>query len=173
MKVNDRFIWAVEMLHIDPDDHILEIGCGHGIAVSLIAPRLKTGSITAVDSSRAMIDKAQRKNEGLDADFIHQSFGETALGDQRYDKIFAFNVNIFLHDAEKELSLIRGYLAPLGALYVFHQPPPASGMEVVQGFADRITGELEKGGYTVRDVLFKKLAPSPCVCVISQPSPTP
>ncbi len=65
MKVNDRFIWAVEMLHIDPDDHILEIGCGHGIAVSLIAPQLKTGSITAVDSSRAMIDKAQRKTKAL------------------------------------------------------------------------------------------------------------
>lgn len=172
MKVNDRFIWAVEMLHIDPDDHILEIGCGHGIAVSLIAPRLKTGSITAVDSSRAMIDKAQRKNEGLEADFIHRTFCETDL-EQRYDKIFAFNVNIFLNDAEKELSLIRDYLAPLGALYVFHQPPPAMGMESVKGFADRISGQLERGGYVIRDVLFKKLAPSPCVCIISQPSPAP
>ncbi len=172
MKVNDRFIWAVEMLHIDPDDHILEIGCGHGIAVSLIAPQLKTGTITAVDASRAMIDKAQRKNEGLEADFIHQSFCQTALG-QRYDKIFAFNVNIFLNDAEKELSLIRDYLAPLGALYVFHQPPPTAGMETAQGFAERITNQLEKGGYVIRDVLFKKLAPAPVVCIISQPSPAP
>ncbi len=172
MKVNDRFIWAVEMLHINPDDHILEIGCGHGIAVSLIAPRLKTGSITAIDSSRAMIDKAQRKNEGVEADFIHQSFCETAL-DQRFDKIFAFNVNIFLNDACRELTLIRNYLAPLGALYVFHQPPPSDSMEMAKGFADRITTQLESGGYVIRDVLFKKLTPAPCVCIISQPSPAP
>ena len=170
MKVNERFNWAVEMLHVDPDDRILEIGCGHGIAVSLIAPQLKKGFITAIDISPAMIDKAVKKNEGLKASFINGSLIDAPIKDRQFDKIFAFNVNVFHKDAEKELELIREYLAPLGALYIFHQPPPTDDIEVARSFADRISGELKKGGYLVRDVLYKRISPSPCVCIISQPA---
>ncbi|RPD38247.1 class I SAM-dependent methyltransferase [Chitinophaga barathri] len=170
MKMNERFNWAVEMLHVHPDDRILEIGCGHGIAVSLIAPQLKKGFITAIDSSPAMIDKAIRKNAGLKASFVNGSLIEAPLKDRQFDKIFAFNVNVFHKDAEKELELIRDYLAPLGALYIFHQPPPTDNIDVVKSFADKISGELAKGGYLIRDVLYKRISPSPCVCIISQPS---
>ena len=169
MKVNERFNWAVEMLHVDPDDRILEIGCGHGIAVSLIAPQLKKGCITAIDSSSAMIGRAIKKNEGTQASFINGTLLEAPIKDRQFDKIFAFNVNVFHKDAEKELDLIREYLAPLGALYIFHQPPPTDDIEITRSFADRIALELQKGGFLVRDVLYKRIAPSPCVCVISQP----
>ncbi len=79
MRANERFNWAVETLHIHPDDHILEIGCGHGIAVSLIAPELKSGSITAIDISKVMIDKAMKRNETNDAAFIAGTLEEAGL----------------------------------------------------------------------------------------------
>lgn len=170
MKVNERFNWAVEMLHVDPDDRILEIGCGHGIAVSLIAPQLKKGFITAIDSSPAMIGKAVKKNDGLKASFISGSLAEAPIRDRQFDKIFAFNVNVFHKDAEKELDLIREYLAPLGALYIFHQPPPTDDIGITKSFADRISGELQKNGFLIKDVLYKRISPSPCVCIISQPA---
>lgn len=169
MKVNERFNWAVEMLHVHPDDHILEIGCGHGIAVSLIAPGLKAGSITALDASQTMIDKAIKRNGGNSASFITGTLAEADLPEQQFDKVFAFNVNVFHQNPEKELQFIRRCLAPNGALYIFHQPPPTDSLQMAQGFADAIAAQLKKHRFKVKDVLLKKLSPSPVVCVISQP----
>ncbi len=169
MKVNERFNWAVEMLHVHPDDHILEIGCGHGIAVSLIAPELKSGSITAIDVSPTMIDKAVKRNENNEAAFITGTLANADLPERQFDKVFAFNVNLFHKNPGEELQFIRRCLAPNGALYVFHQPPPTDSLQVAQGFADAIAAQLKKNNFKVKDVLLKKLAPSPCVCVISQP----
>jgi cyclopropane fatty-acyl-phospholipid synthase-like methyltransferase len=38
--VPPRLLWAVEQLAIEPDDQVLEIGCGGGVAVWLICDRL-------------------------------------------------------------------------------------------------------------------------------------
>jgi protein-L-isoaspartate O-methyltransferase len=51
--VAERFEWAVEVIDPAPSQRLLEIGCGQGVAVSLIAPLLSTGSITAIDRSKA------------------------------------------------------------------------------------------------------------------------
>lgn len=170
MKVNERFNWAVEMLHVRPEDHILEIGCGHGIAVSLIAPELTSGSLTAIDASKVMIDKAVKRNETNNASFITGTLAEAHLPEQQFDKVFAFNVNVFQRNPQQELQFIRRCLAPNGVLYIFHQPPPAVSMRVTEGFAALIVEQLKKNNFVVRDVLYKKLHPSHCVCIISQPS---
>lgn len=63
-KVSERFVWAVETLELEPADNILEIGCGHGVAVSLIWERLGPGGrITAIDRSQKMIAAARRRNQ--------------------------------------------------------------------------------------------------------------
>jgi trans-aconitate methyltransferase len=46
----------------DPDDQLLEIGCGPGVAVSLVCERLAGGRIVAVDRSPTAIERAARRN---------------------------------------------------------------------------------------------------------------
>ena len=61
-KPSERFVWAVETLAPDPADLVLEVGCGHGVAVWLVCNRLIDGQITAIDRSEKMIEMARRRN---------------------------------------------------------------------------------------------------------------
>jgi trans-aconitate methyltransferase len=61
-KPSERFVWAVDTLTLDPADRVLEVGCGHGVAVSLVCGRLTSGRITAIDRSKKMIEMAARRN---------------------------------------------------------------------------------------------------------------
>src|SRR5215510_4085983 len=98
-KPSERFVWAVDTLAPDPADRVLEVGCGHGVAVSLVCERLTSGQITAIDRSPKMIELATRRNrEHMAARkaVLRTSALESAdLGDERFDKVFAFNVAPF------------------------------------------------------------------------------
>jgi len=59
---SERIAWAVERLGIRPRHRVLEAGCGHGVAVSLIAERLDGGVVLAIDRSPRMIEAATRRN---------------------------------------------------------------------------------------------------------------
>ena len=46
--VPERLLWAVKVLGLGPDDHLLEIGCGSGAAVALICEQLVGGRTVAI-----------------------------------------------------------------------------------------------------------------------------
>src|ERR687885_393010 len=122
-KPSERLVWAVDTLALDPADRVLEVGCGHGVAVSLVCERLASGRITAIDRSPKMIEMAARRNRE------HVATGRAVLktaalekadfGDERFDKVFAFNVAPFWLQPREALGIVRQHLAPDGAVYVF------------------------------------------------------
>ena len=106
-KASERFVWAVDTLEVRPADRLLEVGCGHGVAVSLVCERLTTGTITAIDRSPKMIEMATRRNrEHVDAGravLETIALEDADLGDRRFDKVFAFNVAPFWQQPEAAL----------------------------------------------------------------------
>ncbi len=62
-KAANRFEWAASLIQPEPDDQILEIGCGAGLLAELIAALLSAGMLMAIDSSASMIRKSEKRNQ--------------------------------------------------------------------------------------------------------------
>src|SRR5688500_4483173 len=110
--VSARLMWAVETLAVKPSDRLLEIGCGHGVAVSLVCARLDGGSIVAIDRSPTMSDMARRRNAAHvaagTASFQAVSLHEADLGGARFDTVFAIRVGAFTRGRPtRELAVVR------------------------------------------------------------------
>lgn len=114
-------------MNIQPDDRVLEIGCGHGVAATLVCQRLRGGHLTAVDRSRKMIEAAQRRNaayiESGRAEFLVANLEELDLGERRFDKIFAIRVGLFHREPKRARSIALRWLAPGGQLFAVFDPP--------------------------------------------------
>ena len=125
--MSKRLRAVVEQLDIQPDDRVLEIGCGHGVAATLVCERLEGGHLTAVDRSPKMIEAATRRNaayiEDVKAEFLVANLEELDLGDRRFDKIFAVRVGLFHRDPDRASGIVERWLAPGGQVFAFFDPP--------------------------------------------------
>lgn len=153
-KASDRLAWAVGVLNVAPDDRILEVGCGHGVAVSLVCERLDGGRITAIDCSPKMIELARKRNAAHAdrARFIIASLEQADLGEEIYDKIFAVDVAA-LHRAGSALEAARRHLAAGGSLYLFNQAPGWKRPRDAERFGLELSAVLEGAHFTVERVL--------------------
>jgi len=114
-------------LDLQPEDRLLEIGCGHGVAVSLVCETLEGGSITAIDRSPTMIETARRRNaEHVAAGraFFHTvSLYEADFDDvPPFHTLFAIHVGVFLRaDPTRDLEAIERSLADDGRLHLIYR----------------------------------------------------
>lgn len=147
-NVPDRISWAVDLLGVKPDDRILEVGCGNGAAVSLIAPRLTTGTVTAIDRSPKAIARAGSVNEGRvlsgQARCLTTTLQEFSREGGMFGKVFAVNVNDFWLHPERELPAVLRLLEPGGLLLLELEAPLAAR---VREFATTMPGHLEDHGF--------------------------
>jgi ubiquinone/menaquinone biosynthesis C-methylase UbiE len=118
--VSGRLERLVARLDLRPGDRVLEIGCGHGVAATLVCERLGTGAYTAVDRSPKMIAAAQRRNAehvaAGRAEFLVGSLEALDLGERRFDVIFAARVGLFQREPERARQFAERWLAPGGRL---------------------------------------------------------
>ncbi len=113
--MSDRLGPLVDQLGVEPGDRVLEIGCGHGVAATLICERLDGGKLTAVDRSSKMIAAASARNaEHVDAgraEFLVRHLEDLDLGDRRFDRVLAVRVGLFHREPQRAHALLEPWLA--------------------------------------------------------------
>jgi SAM-dependent methyltransferase len=116
--VSERLLSVVDRLDPRPGERVLEIGCGHGVAATLVCER--GARLTAIDRSPKMVEAAARRNASYvaagTAEFLLARLEDADLGDRRFDKIFAVRVGLFHREPERARRLAERWLAPAGIL---------------------------------------------------------
>jgi cyclopropane fatty-acyl-phospholipid synthase-like methyltransferase len=157
-KVPERVRLAVDLLGVEPDDRLLEIGCGSGVAASLVCERLAAGTLLAIDRSAIQVERARRRNAAHVAsgrlELRTVALADLDVAQARFEKVFAVNVNLFwLGPASRELERVRHALAPGGKLFLFYEPPGAGRLREVTG---RLAAVLASGGFSAPEVVAGK-----------------
>ena len=169
-SVPERLAWAVQTMAIAPADHVLEIGCGRGVAAALVCERLTGGSIVAIDRSVAMAKLAEHRNmrnvEAGKAIFLATALGAADLAGARFDKVFAVNVNLFwVRSSVKELDLVRRVLKRNGAMYLFYEPPQPARAKAI---AQRVASFLTEQGFATTTLTTTTNRARAVVCVVAR-----
>ena len=120
--MSERLQAIVDGLGIRPGCRVLEVGCGHGVAATMVLER--GASLVGVDRSAKMIEAAARRNAAHvaagTAEFLVMRLEALELGDRRFDAIFAVRVGLFHRDPERARALVEPWLAPGGTIAAFY-----------------------------------------------------
>ncbi|MDX8030610.1 class I SAM-dependent methyltransferase [Lentzea sp. BCCO 10_0856] len=129
--MSERLRCVVDQLAIRPDERVLEIGCGQGVAATMVCQLLSTGTLTAIDRSTKMVEAATRRNAPYvasgKAEFLIASLEDMNLGDRRFDLVFAVRVGLFHRDPSRAHELVRPWLAPGARVLSFFDVPMRPG----------------------------------------------
>jgi|SRR5262245_36450841 cyclopropane fatty-acyl-phospholipid synthase-like methyltransferase len=166
-RASERLAYAVDLLGVEPGDRVLEVGCGHGVAVSLVCELLLGGTITAIDRSPKMIAAARQRNaadvEAGTVTLIEASLDTVDFGDAQFDKVFGVHFPPLLRgEGSRELGVIRSCLAPGGTVHVIFQPFTADQADAT---VERIRSAFDANGFRVQYVDRRAASPAPVVSV--------
>lgn len=125
MSVPARIAWALSVVAPAPDDRVVELGCGPGVAAALVCERLTTGHLVAVDRSATAIARTAARNAAhLEAgrlSVVQSEVDTLTLPPASATKVFAVNVNLFwTRVPTRELAVLREVLEPGGSLFVLY-----------------------------------------------------
>ncbi len=128
MPLSPRLAAIVDALPIAPDLRILEVGCGTGAAARVIAARLDTGHILAIDRSAKAVAQARSASAAEIASgrmsvrqCAIEDF-ESAPGEGPFDLVFAVRVGALdgrhPEAGRKAMSRIAAAIAPGGRVFI-------------------------------------------------------
>jgi cyclopropane fatty-acyl-phospholipid synthase-like methyltransferase len=112
----------LELLTLQQDDHVLEIGFGTGKLLNAMARQTSRGLVEGIDLSSTMFDLAQNKNKQYIAQgrvkIVLGDFDQAEYRDNDFDKICSANTLYFWTDAGYTVKKIHRTLRPGGKLFL-------------------------------------------------------
>jgi len=167
--------WAVAHLDLQPQDCVLEVGCGPGVALGEIAERAVRGRVAGLDPSAVMLQQARRRNA------VARQQGRMTLqqgtvaalpyADHTFDKVLSVNNIMLWPDIDQGLHEIRRVLKPGGRTVIAVQPRWVQTRQAVAALGAEIAARLAAAEFTEISVELQEMKPIAAVAVTGRLKP--
>lgn len=111
---------AIRVLHVRPDDQVLEVGCGPGVAIRLLLRSAPGVIAVGIDPSEEMLEQARARNATAvraGRVLLRQAPAEELpFDDAAFDRAFAIRSMSLWSDSRAGLRELRRVLKPQGRL---------------------------------------------------------
>ena len=130
MNVHHRELseWALAALPLRKCRTILDIGCGGGMLISLLAKRFVSADICGVDISEESVAVTEKVNEDLaKAGRLHvsvNSVSDLPFADGSFDLVTAFETYFFWPDQKNDLRKAAAKVRPGGYIVIVSETYP-------------------------------------------------
>ena len=149
----DCGVWVTELLEVEPNDTVLEVGFGPGVIVQRLS-KLASRGVAGIDPSREMLEQARGRN----AIAIRNGCVDLRLGsvdglpfeDNSFEKVLAINSMQVWPDATAGLREIRRVMKPAARValgFTLYSGQPNEGLTellMAAGFTNANVVEKDK-----------------------------
>jgi ubiquinone/menaquinone biosynthesis C-methylase UbiE len=166
----ERNRWAVTLLGIEPNDHVLEIGFGPGLAIQEAARLASSGLVSGVDTSDVMLSQARRRNAAaVRAGRVDLRLGSAValpFSDGTFDKVFVVNSLHHWPDPSAGLRELWRVLNPGGQVAIIEQPRGQASDDQVRALIAERTAQLVAADFGQLRQESRPMRPTPSICVL-------
>jgi SAM-dependent methyltransferase len=117
---------TLELLSIEPESRVLELGCGPGVTLSEAARRASRGSVVGLDVSNLMIAASRRRNRSGIRDgrieVCQADADDLALKADAFDRIYSVHCIYFWKDPDRVFGQLAAALRSGGRLVLAFRP---------------------------------------------------
>ena len=146
--------WMIDRLEVGAGDHVLDVGCGPGVAVAYAAAT--SARAVGVDTSRTMVRHAGHRNRAAirqgRVEIRRADVGRLPFPDAAFTKVGSLNSLQFWPAPEQGLAELHRVLAPGGRVAVVlmarSDEPPA----VSPAWVDDLLARMEAAGFAGVDI---------------------
>jgi SAM-dependent methyltransferase len=169
--------WAAQLLDVQPTDHVIELGCGPGVAIAALADRAMRGLVVGVDHSLVMIRQARRRNRAAvragRVRLMHAPVESLSMSDGPFDAALAVNTVGMWPDPSTRLRELAQLLRPGGRIALVSQPRcPGATPATSAAAAKELAGLLTDAGFERLRTEMLDLDP-PAACVLGHRGASP
>lgn len=122
------YTWGLQNVSIKDNSVCLDIGCGGGKAVKLLAEKTTNGKVYGLDHSLEMVNLAKRVNAfhigNGSVEITQGTVSSLPYSDSYFDLITAFESIQFWPKLREDLQEIRRTLKPSGIFLIINRYPP-------------------------------------------------
>jgi ubiquinone/menaquinone biosynthesis C-methylase UbiE len=167
---------AVQALDIQPNDHILEVGFGGGVALYKILKNIHGGFVAGIDYSPDMVKRGKSKFQKPIASgtmtLVEGNVASMPFNDTSFDKVCTVNTIYFWPDPTVGLEEILRVLKPGGQLVIGVGAKDSMEKHRVMRYGFTLYSEQEirdlltQAGFVYRQTIFRKFGRRPAVLVV-------